>query len=130
MNHRTSSALKVALLCLLVTSLIAACGSSSIGTKTNGSPGSTVRPGTDQPNPSSTASSTTSSSNAAPGSVNPAPAQPTAPASNPSGGSAVQSSAGSKTAVSNDEAKGNTADQSLTDLENSLNSMDTIDDLK
>ena len=63
MNHRTLSALKVALLCLLVTGLIAACGGSSNGTKTNGSNGSTVRPSTGQPNPS----------NKAAGSVNPTP---------------------------------------------------------
>ena len=123
MNHRILSALKVALLCLLVTGLIAACGGSSNGTKTNGSNGSTVRPSTGQPNP---APSDAKSVNP----INPAPAQPTAPASNPSGGSAVQSSAGGKTAVSNDDAKGDAADQAMSDLENSLNSVDTIDDLK
>jgi len=37
---------------------------------------------------------------------------------------------GSKTAVSNDDAKGDAADQALSDLENSLKSVDTIDDLK
>ena len=123
MNHRILSALKVALLCLLVTGSIAACGSSSNGTKTNGSNGSTVRPSTGQPNPSPSDAKSVNP-------INPAPAQPTVPASNPSGGSAVQSSAGSKTAVSNDDAKGDAADQALTDLENSLNSVDTIDDLK
>ena len=166
MKHRALPVLKFALMGLLITGLIAACGGPSAGTKSNDSSGSAARPVSGQSNPSDAAASNGNSSNAAPASVNPqqpaapvpaaqpnvapsdakavnpvnpAAAQSNIPAANPNdgsavqapaGGSAVQSPAGGTAAVSNDDAKGDAADQALNDLENSLNSVDTIDDLK